>query len=151
LPGDSAGGQGFRRTIGLFWPLWLLPAVVIGGLVLAVPYAPGPLESFYPDQALPFLIAYWIGLGFTTTWWLISDSLRRDKVSPGIVAAVGILSALLLLSMLGGIELLWEDPWLFGVAIAPGFALARPRLGRWLFARRSRSSVSTSPPSEGPV
>jgi len=144
--GDESGGGralGFRRTARIVWPLWVLPAVVIGGLV-AAQYAPDSVESFYTDKALPFLIAYWIGLGFTTTWRLVGESMAADNASPGIVAAVGILSALVLLSMLGGVKLLWEDPWLFGVAVAPGFAMARPLLG-WVLRRRPQPAPRPSP------
>ncbi len=149
--GDAGGtGPGFRRTVSIVWPLWLAPVVILGGLVLAVEYAPDSIESFYTDTAMPFLITYWIGLGFTTAWRLARESALRDNTPPGVVAAVGILSAVVLLYMLGGISVLWEDPWIFGVAVAPGFALARPFFERWLLRRASNSGSSVSSARQGP-
>ena len=145
---DEEPTPDFRRTVSLFWPLWLMPVVIGGGLVLSVQYAPDSIESFYTDTALPFLIASWIGLGFTTTWRLVRESALRENASPAIIAAVGILSAFILWSMLG-FNVLWEDPWIFGVAIAPGFALARPLFERWLLRRAGQPTTSTSSTPEG--
>jgi len=124
-----------------FWPLWAMPVVVLGGLVLAT-YAPDPIESFYIDAGLPFLITFWIGLGFSYTWRYIRLSMPRESFTPAMIAAVGILSALVILSMLGGISVLWEDPWLFGVAVAPGFSLARPLVRRWLLGASAATSAN---------
>ena len=118
-------------------PLYVLPIAIFGGLFLAVEYAPHGVEDFYVDRALPFLIAVWIGAGFTFAWQVVRESMLREKASPWMVAAVGIGSALLLLSMFDGISLLWEDPWLFGVAIWPGLAMARPLLARSAAGRAS--------------
>ena len=135
-------------SIFFFWPLWVMPVVVLGGQVAAT-NAPGPIESFYVDKALPFLITFWIGLGFTLTWRYISEPMRQQNVPPGILAAVGVLSALVLLSMLGGIRLLWEDPWLFGVGGAPGFAMARPLVERWLLGGQRASLTDRRSTSDG--
>jgi hypothetical protein len=147
---DKSGreqGLGFLRTASIVYPLWLFPIVVIGGLI-AVQYAPDSIESFYADDALPWLVTYWIGMGFTTTWRLMGESARAQGTPAGIVAAVGVLSALVLLSMLGGIRVLWEEPWIFGVAVAPGFALARPLVGRWLSGRRPQPAAASGPRPE---
>jgi hypothetical protein len=139
----------FQRALGLFFsPLWVMPVLVIGGLVVAS-YAPGPIESFYTDTALPFLLSCWIGLGFTYVWRHVRESMLRDDSPPGVAAGVGILSALILLSMLGGIGLLWEDPWLFGVAVAPGFAMARPLLQRWMPGRPQVPQTSAGSRTDG--
>ena len=145
--GDESGGGralGFRRTVSIIWPVVVLPVAIIGGLVVAQ-YAPDSVESFYTDQAVPFLIAFWIGSGFTMTWRLVGESMVADKTPPGIVAAVGIISAVIFLSMLGGVRLLWEDPWLFGVAVAPGFAMGRPLLDWALRLLRRRPQPAPSP------
>ena len=117
-------------------PLWVLPAVIILGLFLAQS-APDGIDSFYTGTALPFLITCWIGAGFTEAWRHVRDSMRVEGAPAGVIAATGVLSALVLLSMLGGVRLLWEDPWLFGVAVWPGFLMARPALERWVLRKRS--------------
>jgi hypothetical protein len=139
--GDGGRSLGFLRVASIVWPLWVAPIVIIGGLILAQ-YAPDWFESFYTDKALPFLITYWIGLGFTTTWRLLRESARAQNTPAGVVAAVGVLSALVLVYMLGGVRVLWEDPWIFGVAVAPGFALARPFLARLVVGHRSEPAAS---------
>jgi hypothetical protein len=146
--GAQASGSPRAPSIFFFWPLWVMPVLVLGGLVAATK-APGPIESFYIDMALPFLITFWIGLGFTLTWRYISEPMRQQNVPPGIVAAVGVLSALILLSMLGGIRLFWEDPWLFGVAVAPGFAMARPLVERWLAGGQRASETDRRSSADG--
>jgi hypothetical protein len=123
-------------------PLWVLPVVVILGLFLAES-GPDAIGSFYTNTALPFLITCWIGFGFTEVWRRLREAARMEGTSQGVVAATGVLSALVLLSMLGGVRLLWEDPWLFGVAVAPGFSLAGPVLRRWLLR------YSTQPSGDG--
>ncbi len=150
--GEEVQGSGSIRSpsIFVFWPLWAMPVVVLGGLVAAIAYAPDTIESFYVDKALPFLITTWIGLGFTLTWRYITEPMRQQNVPPGIVAGVGVLSALVLLSMLGGIKLFWEDPWMFGVAVAPGFAMARPLFERWLLGRQRMSQANGGPRPDGP-
>jgi hypothetical protein len=137
--GDSAPeGRFVRSLLGrVFNPLWVLPAVIFLGLFLANS-GPDGIESFYVDTALPFLIACWIGFGFTEAWRRVRESARLEGTPVGVVAATGILSALVLLSMLGGVSLLWEDPWMFGVAVAPGFAMARPALERWVLGRSAQ-------------
>ena len=127
-----------------------MPIVVFGGLAASV-YAPDPTESFYVDKALPFLITFWIGLGFTYTWRYVRDSAQGQPLPAATVAAVGVLSALILLSMLGGIGLLWDDPWLFGVAVAPGFAMARPLFERWLLGRQQASRTNANPTRDDPA
>jgi hypothetical protein len=57
-------------------------------------------------------------------------------VSKGVVAATGILSALVLAGMLG-LGTLLEDPSLLGVAVFPGLRLAEPWL-REAMGGRSR-------------
>jgi hypothetical protein len=111
-----------------------LPVIVIGGFVLA-----GGSNGFFSDAweefLGPFLITYWIGLGFTNAWDLLKDSMHG--VSPTVIAVTGALSALLILGMLGGPAILIEDPWLFGVAVAPGLQLALP----WWRKRKAVESL----------
>ena len=105
-----------------------MPLVVIGSLVLAVGFAPDGVEEFYTDYGFPFLVSVWIGMGFTYAWNVVAHPLRADEASPLVLGAVGVLGALVILSMLGGIRVLWEDPWIFGVAVAPGLRLGLPLL-----------------------
>ncbi|HXG37054.1 MAG TPA: hypothetical protein VNL15_08805 [Dehalococcoidia bacterium] len=119
------------RIFSSVYILWIMPVVIIGGIFLSV-YGPHWLESFYLDTAMPFLITFWIGAGFAFTWRIVRQSMHQSNAPLGLVAAVGVLSALVLLSMLGGISILWEDPWLFGIAVVPGFEMALPLLQRWL-------------------
>ena len=55
------------------------------------------------------------------------------------MAITGLLGALVLLMMLGGPSALVDDPWLLGVAIAPGLRLAGP----WLAGRKAAADVAT--------
>lgn len=142
MNGSPPEAWSVRSLLGrVFNPLWVLPVVIFAGLFLANS-AGGGIESFYADTALPFLIACWIGFGFTEAWRHVRESMHLEGAPAGLVAATGVLSALVLLSMLGGVSLLWEDPWLFGVAVAPGFAMARPLLERWVLGR------SAQPPAD---
>jgi len=120
----------------------LLPVAVIGGYVLTAE-AGGFIEDVWEDFAGPFLITYWIGFGFTMTWDIAAESLHADKATPTTMAITGLLGALVLLMMLGGPAALIEDPWLFGVAIAPGLRLAGP----WL-AGRSAAAADQGPPTQ---
>lgn len=113
----------------------LLPLLVFAGYLLS-DEAPGFIDSAYEDFGGPFLITYWIGLGFANAWDQLRQSMLADRFSPGMMAATGIVCALIFLSMLGGVSTLWHDPWLFGVAVAPGFELARPFFERWPRSRR---------------
>jgi hypothetical protein len=144
--GTRAGGDlGFRRTASIVWPLLATPVAVIAGIV-AVQYTSDTVESFYADDALPWIITYWIGLGFTTTWRLLSESARARNAPRGVIAAVGVLSAFVLLSMLGGVSVFWDDPWIFGVAIAPGLALARPLVQALPRGRRAEADAGVERP-----
>jgi hypothetical protein len=105
----------------------LLPVAVIGGYVLAAA-AGGFVEDAWEDFVGPFLITYWIGFGFTMTWDIVEESMHAERLPPLSMAIVGVLGALILLSMLGGVDALIDDPWLLGVAIAPGLRLAGPWL-----------------------
>jgi len=98
------------------------PAVIIGGYILFG--SSGFFADAWDDFAGPFLIAYWIGLGFTNTWDIVKESMHGAP--PLMLAFVGVAGGLILLGMLGGPEVLLTDPWLFGVAIAPGLQLALP-------------------------
>ena len=75
-----------------------------------------------------FLFTYWIGLGFVITWEVVRHSLHSEKASPRTVALTGLAVVVFMLMMLGGPAVLFDDPWLFGVAIAPGIELAMPWL-----------------------
>ena len=97
-----------------------LPFVVIGGYI-AADYAGGILSDVYEDFGGPFLITYWIGLGFTNMWDIVKQSLHG--ASPLILAVVGVGGSLFMLGMLGGPEVIVDEPWLFGAAIAPGLEL----------------------------
>ena len=103
----------------------LLPVAVIGGYVLTAE-AGGFVEDAWEDYGGPFLITYWIGLGFTNMWYVVRESVKDAR--PGVVAGTVAAVLFVLLVPLGGIAALWEDPWLFGVLIAPGFDLILPYL-----------------------
>jgi hypothetical protein len=99
-----------------------LPVVVLGGYVF-LGGAGGFVEDAWEDAVGPFLITYWIGFGFTMAWDVVTESMHTEGASPTVVALTGGLTALVILMMLGGPGALIEDPWLFGVAIAPGLRL----------------------------
>ncbi len=100
-------------------PLVAMPVAVVGGLFLSIMFG---LGSFYAGRLLPFLVACWIGLGFNFAW----DALKASSAttSPAVLTATALLSAIVILSMLGGIQVVWEDPWIFGVAVVPGIRIA---------------------------
>jgi hypothetical protein len=108
----------------------VVPLLVLGGYVF-LGNAGGSVEDAWDDALGPFLITYWIGVGFTIAWDVVADSARLEGTNPTVVALTGLLSAAVIFMMLGGIGALIEDPWLFGVAIAPGLRLASP----WLSGR----------------
>jgi len=116
----------------------LVPAVLIGGYLFF-----SSRDGFFADAwdgfVGPFLFTYWIGLGFVITWEVVRHSLHTDKASPRTVALTSLVVAVFMLMMLGGPAVLFEDPWLFGVAIAPGIELGLP----WLQGRTSQE-----PPAE---
>ena len=104
-----------------------VPIVLIAGYVLFGSVG-GALEDAWEDFAAPFLITYCIGLGFTIAWDVVRESASLGGASATVVALTGVLSALVIFGMLGGPQALIDDPWLFGVAIAPGLQLAGPLL-----------------------
>jgi len=104
-----------------------VPLVVFGGY-LFLGSAGGIVEDAWDSVIGPFLITYWIGLGFTIAWDVLTQSMHVEGASPTVVAVTGVLSAIVIFMMLGGIGALIDDPWLFGVAIAPGMRLAGPWL-----------------------
>lgn len=110
------------------------PVVVIGGYVL-FSTSTGFLSDAWDNFVGPFLITYWIGLGFILTWDIVKESMHGAP--PGVAAFVGIVGGLILLGMLGGPQALIDDPWLFGAAIAPGLQLA---------GSFSRNCNETTPP-----
>ena len=130
------------------WPLAAMPVLVIGGIFLTA-YL-GLLSDFYADELLPFLLSIWIGMGFSFAWDSVRYSMLAEKVPPLMIAATGVLSGLVVLSMLGW-STLWEDPWILGVAVWPGFSMARPVLERSLGsrpnARQSRVEQPPAPPT----
>ena len=115
----------FRTRLRIFGPVWVMPPLVGGTLVLAVE-AGGTFESVYVDHMLPWLLTAWIGAGFTAAWEMLRESARLQRTPPLVVAATAVLGALFILSQLGGVAVLWEDPWIFGVAVWPGIRLAGP-------------------------
>jgi hypothetical protein len=113
------------------------PAVVIGGYIL-FSTSSSFLSDAWDDFVGPFLITYWIGLGFIMTWDVVKESLHG--ASPLVAGVTGVLGALFLFGMLGGPKALLDDPWLFGVAIAPGLELALP----WWLSRQAAGTPSGS-------
>ena len=105
----------------------LVPAVLIGGYTFFSP-RDGVFADAWDGVVGPFLFTYWIGLGFVITWEVVRHSLHSEKASPRTVALTGLAVAVFMLMMLGGPAVLFDDPWLFGVAIAPGIELAMPWL-----------------------
>ena len=124
----------------------LVPAILIGGYVF-FSSRDGFLADAWEDFAGPFLLTYWIGLGFVITWEVLRRSLHQDKASPRAMALWGIGLGLFMLMMLGGPAVLIEDPWLFGVAIAPGIELALP----WLHGRAARAATTTGDKGNQPT
>jgi hypothetical protein len=112
------------------------PVIVIGGYIL-FSTSSGFLSDAWDDFVGPFLITYWIGLGFVTTWDVVKQSLHG--ASPRVAAATAILVALVIMAELGGPQALIDDPWLFGVAIAPGLELALP----WWRSRQTAAPPGT--------
>ena len=112
------------------------PILVIGGYIL-LSGSSGFVSDAWDDFVGPFLITYWIGLGFVTTWDVVRQSLHG--ASPTVAAVTGIAVALVILMELGGPQALIDDPWLFGVAIAPGLELALP----WWRSRQTAAPSGT--------
>ena len=105
----------------------LVPVAVFGGYFLTSE-AGGVLADAWDDFLGPFLITYWIGLGFTNMWYVVRESVK--DATPGVVAGTTAAVLFVLLFPLGGITTLWEDPWLFGVLVAPGLELVLPYFHR---------------------
>ena len=101
----------------------LVPVVVIGGYIVTIGIG-GVVEYLWQDYAGPFLFTYWVGLGFTIAWDVAT--VQINATSPAALAVTGVLGSAAVLMMLGGPTVLMEDPWLFGVAIAPGLRLVGP-------------------------
>ena len=100
----------------------LVPAAVLGGYFLTSE-AGGFVQSAWDDFFGPFLITYWIGLGFTFAWDVVRESVKGAR--PGVVAATVGAVGLVLMIMVGPMALI-GDPWMFGIVIAPGIELALP-------------------------
>jgi hypothetical protein len=118
-------------------PLVLMPIVFVGSILL-----PGRLQDLVLDTGLPFVFTVWIGMGFSFAWDSLRYSMHTEKFSPGMMAATGLLCAFIFLLMIG-LESLWHDPWLFGVAIVPGFTFARPWIEKWLAARTTATGTKS--------
>jgi hypothetical protein len=113
-----------------FWPLYLMPPL-LAGLTIGAFLVGGFVLDLYEDFGFPFLITLWMGMGFGFAWDSVRYSMHAERMPPIVVAGTGILGALVLLSMIG-IDSLWEEPWLFGIAVWPGIQMARPFLGQVL-------------------
>ena len=107
-------------------PVYLFPFIIGAGIYLSVE-GPDWFGDFFLDHALPWLFPMWIGAGFSFAWDVLSESASQPGTSKGVVAATGILSAVVIAWMLGFGTLL-EDPSLLGVAVFPGLRLAEPWL-----------------------
>lgn len=142
-------GMDFRTRLRIFGPVWVMPPLVGGALVLAVETG-GTFESLYVERMLPWLLTAWIGAGFTSAWETLRESARLQGTPPLVVAATAVLSALFILSQLGGVPVLWEDPWIFGAAIWPGIRLAGPLVFGATGIRRPRAG-NVSHPTEARV
>ncbi len=129
-----------RTALRIFAPAYVLAAAVIGGFALAREFG-GSFEALYVGHLLPWLITVWIGAGFSCTWELVARSAEASRAPRGVVAATGVLSAIVLFVMLGGVSALRVDPSLFGIAIWPGLRLAVP----WV-----RSRLTSGPQPETP-
>jgi hypothetical protein len=105
----------------------LVPVAVFGGYFLT-PTAGGVMADAWDGFVGPFLITYWIGLGFTNMWEIAKAELK--DFSPRMAIVTVVLVIFILLSTLGGPAALLDDPWLFGVVIAPGIDLILPHLRR---------------------
>jgi hypothetical protein len=120
------------RLIGRL--VWLLdhPAVGVYGtpIVLAVGMylsvnGPGWWNHFFTAHALGFLLAFWIGSGFSFMWWMLRDQARQVPGGELSAAAIGLAGLLLV----GGLGLL-SDPSYLGVTVWPGLSLLRSTMQR---------------------
>lgn len=110
------------------WPLWVTPALILGGALVSIAWAPDGVEDFYLGALMPYLITCWIGLGFSFAWDVTRAS--AAGVPAPVVAATGLLASFVILGMLGGVRIILEDPWIFGVAVVPGLRLASAAVAR---------------------
>ena len=100
----------------------LLPPAVIGGFFAAEEIG-GFVQDIWDDFLAGFLITYWIGLGFLYAWDQVREAVKDAKPKNVALTVCGVL--LVLVVMAGPVSLI-DDPWLFGVVIAPGIELALP-------------------------
>lgn len=110
------------------WPLWLTPVLIFGGALVSIAWAPDAVEDFYLGALLPYLITFWIGQGFSFAWDVARASVAG--VPAPVAAATGLLASFVIMGMLGGVRIILEDPWIFGVAVVPGLRLASAAVAR---------------------
>lgn len=122
-------------------PVYIFPLVFAGGIYFSAT-GPGWFEDLFVDKALPWLIPAWIGAGFSFAWEVLAEGMTKDGTPPGVVAATGIGSALVIAGMLGWGTLM-NDPNLLAVAVFPGLRLAEPWL-RSLGTRRAKPGTSAA-------
>jgi len=67
-----------------------LPVLVIGGYVVSGGFG-GFFDDAWEDFVGPFLITYWIGLGFTNAWGVVKESLHGAP--PLVLAITGVVGA----------------------------------------------------------
>lgn len=125
---------------GRVLPAIAVPLLVIGGYLVA-PSAGGFLGDFWDDFLGPFLITYWVGLGFANAWFVLRRDMHAGRLSPGIQAATAAAVIVVFLIMLGGPQALLDDPWLFGVVVAPGMELILP----WLLHKAGTADGRAQP------
>jgi hypothetical protein len=93
---------------------WLAAAGITVGFVVAE-YVPGRIASLYVESLGPLAASCWLGFALRRLWRGAPETLARQS-SPVLYALLAFCCMLLLL---GGFRLLWVDPWLFGIAVAP--------------------------------
>jgi hypothetical protein len=114
--------------------VYLFPLGIGAGIYVS---ATGPdwFGDFFIDPALPWLIPMWIGAGFSFAWDVLRERAAEEGASSGVVAATGILSAVVIGGMLG-VGTLMSEPSLIAVAVFPGLRLAEPWLRQPLAGAR---------------
>ena len=122
----------FRRTAQTV----VVPAVVFGGYYLSSE-AGGIVQSAWDDFLGPFLITYWIGLGFTYAWDVVRESVKGAR--PGVVAGTVAAVLVVLVIMVGPVALI-DDPWMFGIVVWPGIELALPYFRQRYAGNRSEDA-----------
>ena len=105
--------------------------MITAGFMVAE-YVPGHLSDVYVETVGPFLGGMWISLVFRG-WWRRNQEQVLSLPAAQQYVILGFAGTLLLL---GGVRLLWVDPFLFGPMMWPLVEIA------WTLWRRSQPASS---------